>query len=415
MAISHLARLPPGRFALVLLGLSFLVGVAGRGLQESYPVFVLPLGQEFGWSRAAISGVYAVSFVVVGFSGPLIGFLYDRFGAVAVYGAGLGASGLAAFLAPLCDEVWQLALTLGLLMGFGSACVGMVAFAALLSRWFRARLNLALAVAQSSYGTGILVMAPTAQILIDWQGWRAAYWCFGTALLALLPLLALVPWRRAGQGHPDYAPLRAAPGPGGASAAGGPSFRQALGDPTFWGIVWGFTFTGIGMYTVSLQVPAYLVSVGYTAQDAAEAYGLVGVLLPAGVIGFGWLSDRIRRRYAMALAYALSILGMAALLGLGDGPSLPLLALFVICFGGTFGSRGPAFLTIGARAFQGPELGRIMGGLTIGMGGGAAIGSWLGGALVDLTGGYVAGLWCGMASLALAYLPYLVVRAMYRS
>lgn len=411
--MSILSRMSPGRLALVLLGLSFLVGAAGRGLQESYPVFVLPLGEEFGGTRAAISGVYATSFIVVGFAGPLIGFVYDRFGAFAVYGAGLGATGLAAILATFCSEVWQLALSLGLLMGFGSACVGMVAFAALLSRWFRARLNLALAVAQSSYGAGILLMAPTAQLLIDWQGWRTAYWCFGVALLGLLPLLALVPWRRANAGHPDYAPRRVGAGAKGDGA--GPTLGQALRSPTFWGIVWGFTFTGIGMYTVSLQAPAYLVSVGYTPRAAAEAYGFVGVLLPAGVIGFGWLSDRIRRRHAMALAYGLSILGMLALLGLRDGPSLPLLMLFVFCFGGSFGSRGPALLTIAARNFQGPQLGRITGGLTIGMGGGAALGAWLGGALVDLTGGYVAGLYCGMASLVLAYMPYLLVRTMYRS
>ena len=117
----------------------------------------------------------------------------------------------------------------------------------------------------------------------------------------------------------------------------------------------------------------------------------------------------------MALSYGLSILGMAALLGLRAGPSLPLLALFVVCFGGTFGSRGPAFLTIAAHNFQGPRIGRIIGALTIGMGGGSAIGSWFGGALLDLTGDYIASLWCGMVCLFLAYLPYLVVRTMYRS
>ena len=413
MPVSLLERLSPGRFALVLLALSFVVGLAGRGLHESYPVFVLPLTHEFGWSRTAISGVFAASYVVVGFSGPAIGFLYDRFGALALYGSGLGAIGLAAVLATFCSEIWQLTLSLGLLMGFGAASVGMVGFAALLSRWFRTRLNLALAVAQSSYGAGLLLVAPLAQLLIDWQGWRAAYWCFGAVLLALLPVLALVPWRRASEGHPDYGTPDPSADP--RPRESGLRFADALSDPTFWGIVWGFTFTGIGMYTVSVQAPAYLVSIGYDAQSAADAYGLVGLLLPIGVIGFGWLSDRIRRRHAMALAYGLSILGMLALLGLADGPSLPLLMLFVLCFGGTFGSRGPAFLTIAARHFQGAHIGRITGGLTVGMGGGAAIGAWLGGVLVDFTGGYIAGLWCGMASLVLAYMPYLVVRNMFRA
>lgn len=413
MSELSLARLPPSRFALLLLGLSFVLGLAGRGLQETYPVFVLPLTDEFGWSRAAISGVYATSFVIVGFSGPVIGGLYDRFGPFAVYAAGIASAALAAISATFCTEVWQMAASLGAMMGFGSACVGMVPFAALLSRWFHARLNLALAVAQSSYGAGILIMVPTAQLLIDWQGWRTAYWCFAVVLLSLLPLMLMVPWRRAAAGNPeqDLPPL----GNVRAKVAHGPSLRQALFDPTFWGIIWGFTFTGIGMYVVSLQAPAYLVSIGYAPKTAASAYGVIGLLLPLGVIAFGWLCDRIGRRYTMAISYGSSILGVFALLGLGSGPSLPLLVVFVVCFGSSFGSRGPAFLTIAAHSFQGSQLGRITGALTIGMGGGIAIGSWLGGALLDLTGDYVAGLWCGVICLALAYLPYLAVAKMQRT
>jgi MFS family permease len=255
-------------------------------------------------------------------------------------------------------------------------------------------------------------MAPTAQFLIDWRGWRTTYLVFAIAVAALLPILLLVPWRRATAGHPDYVRTTG----GGTGLAGqGMTLRQAFATPVFWGIVWSFIFTGIGMYTVSLQAPAYLVHVGYTSKEAAEAFGIMGFLLPVGVIGFGWLSVRIGRQRAMLLAYATSAAGILALVGLAAGPSLALLGLFAICFGGSFGSRGPAVLTIAALNFQGPHLGRIYGMLTIGMGGGGAIGAWLGGILHDLTGDYQAGLWTGIASLFLATLPFLLVRGMARS
>ena len=99
------------------------------------------------------------------------------------------------------------------------------------------------------------------------------------------------------------------------------TLRQALASPAFWAITWSFSFTGIGMYSVSLQVPAYLVSVGYQASTAAEVVGVIGLLLPFGVVGFGWLADAIGRRPAMALAYGLSIIGIVSLMHLAAGPS----------------------------------------------------------------------------------------------
>jgi predicted MFS family arabinose efflux permease len=223
----------------------------------------------------------------------------------------------------------------------------------------------------------------------------------------------LVPWRLARAGHPAY--RRRDDGTERHPMAEGPTLARALATPTFWSIVWSFVFTGIGMYSVSLQAPAYLVSIGYSPQQAAEAFGVLGLLLPMGVIGFGWLSDHIGRQRAMFLAYGLSIAGILCLVGLARGPSLLLLAFFVICFGGTFGSRGPALLTIAALTFQGPHLGKIYGMVTIGMGGGGAIGAWLGGVLHDVTGGYAVGHWVGMASLCVASMPFFLVRSMART
>ena len=35
---------------------------------------------------------------------------------------------------------------------------------------------------------------------------------------------------------------------------------------------------------------------GYTPTEAAHAFGLIGFLVPVGMISFGWLGDRIGRR-----------------------------------------------------------------------------------------------------------------------
>ena len=41
--------------------LCFSLNMLGRGLSDSFAVFVLPLGREFGWSRAQMMGAYSIS------------------------------------------------------------------------------------------------------------------------------------------------------------------------------------------------------------------------------------------------------------------------------------------------------------------------------------------------------------------
>ena len=64
----------------------------GRGLGDSYAVFLLPLEREFGWSRYQLTSVYSVFLLVSGFVAPLIGMLFDRVGPRLVYSIGIRAS-----------------------------------------------------------------------------------------------------------------------------------------------------------------------------------------------------------------------------------------------------------------------------------------------------------------------------------
>jgi hypothetical protein len=45
----------------------------GRGLGDTYAVFLLPLEREFGWSRSQVTGVYSLYLLVNGLTAPLVG------------------------------------------------------------------------------------------------------------------------------------------------------------------------------------------------------------------------------------------------------------------------------------------------------------------------------------------------------
>lgn len=187
---------PTGWAALGVLGLCFLLNALARGAGETYAVFLLPIGAETGWDRAALTSVYSVYMLANGLASPFVGLAFDRFGGRALYVFGLVSLGGGFWLAGRMEQLWQLALFVGVFGGLGIASLGMIPGSILISRWFDARLATAMAIASAGLGTGTLVLAPLAQVLVDDVGWRGGYALIGGTVFVLALPVALLPWRR---------------------------------------------------------------------------------------------------------------------------------------------------------------------------------------------------------------------------
>src|ERR1700688_2420425 len=170
----------PARMALNVLALCFALSVFGRGLVESFTVFLKPISESFGWDRAEVVSVYSLTALAGGLAAPLIGRLFDRSGPRSVYSLGLLLLGGAFLVAAHAQHLWQFQLSVGLCVGLGIALTGNVPNSILLGRWFGPRLPTAMAIMYSATGAGILVLLPASQLLIDRIGWRDAYQLFGT-------------------------------------------------------------------------------------------------------------------------------------------------------------------------------------------------------------------------------------------
>jgi MFS family permease len=403
------APLKTTRVALNVLALCFALSVLGRGLGESFTVFLKPISENFGWDRAQVVSVYSLAALAGGLASPLIGRLFDRSGPRTVYSLGLALLGGAFLVAGHAQELWQFQLSLGLCVGFGIAFIGNVPNSILLGRWFGPRLPTAMAIVYSATGAGVLILLPASQVLIDHLGWRGAYQIFGTAALLLLVPLLLLPWRLFTSGSAHLATSAAAE-----FIDEGWTLLSAMRHHAFWALFSTFFFTAIGMYAISPQVVAYLIDAGFPPLQAATAWGFSGVVLLFGMLGVSWLDGIIGRRPSVLLSYAISIVGIVMLWLLQWYPNFWLLTGFVVCFGSMIGSRGPLLTATAMKIFRGERVGTIYGAISIGSGLGSAFGSWGGGLIHDWTHSYNPLLAFALVSVLLGMIPFLLVPALRR-
>ena len=405
-----LARpLKPGRVALNVLALCFALSVLGRGLGESFTVFLKPISENFGWDRAQVVSVYSLTWLAGGLTAPVVGRLFDRYGPRSVYSLGLLLLGGAFLVASQAQALWQFQLSVGLAVGIGIAFIGNVPNSILLGRWFGPRLPTAMAVVYSAAGAGVLVLLPASQILIDHFGWRGAYQIFGIAALGLLAPLLLLPWRLFSTGSPHIA-KKADPD----FVDGGWTLASAMRHHAFWALFATFFFTAVGMYALAAQIVAYLIDAGFPPLQAATAWGFSGVVLLFGMLGVTQLDAIIGRRPSVLLSYAISIVGIILLWLLQYYPNFWLLAAFVVTFGSMIGSRGPLITATAMKIFRGERVGTIYGTISIGSGLGSGLGAWAGGLIHDWTHSYDPVIAFALVAVVLGMIPFLVVPALRR-
>jgi MFS family permease len=392
-----------------VLALCFALSVLGRGLGESFTVFLKPISEEFGWDRGQVVSVYSLTWLAGGLTAPLVGRLFDRSGPRMVYSLGLLLLGASFLIAAHARHLWQFQLSVGLCVGLGIALIGNVPNSILLGRWFGPRLPTAMAILYSATGAGILVLLPASQLLIDRIGWRDAYQLFGIVALCLMLPLLLLPWRLFATGSPHIA-SKADPG----FVDNGWTLGSAMRHHAFWALFCTFFFTAVAMYAITAQIVAYLIDAGFPPLQAATAWGFSGVVLLFGMLGISALDGIIGRRPSVLFSYGISIVGIILLWLIQYYPNYWLLTGFIICFGSMIGSRGPLITATALNIFRGERVGTIFGTISIGSGLGSGLGSWAGGLIHDWTHSYTWLIVFALVNVVLGLIPFLVVPALRR-
>lgn len=385
----------------VIVAVGALAGAATFGVVQTFSVFLPPLQQELGASRAALSLAFSVNMLVFGASSVLGGALVDRYGTRRLAAAGGMLFGLGMLLAAGSGSAGQLILTFGGIAGSGIGGLhGPLQY--LTARWFDRRKGLALGILPAGASLGTVVLSPLAEALIRWRGWRMTFVVLGlvaaAAILSAVPLLVESP--EAFGLRPDGAPAANPSAP--ASAPSPWTNRAALRTPAFWTLLGTWYCCCTSHSGPLVHVAAHARDVGAGARWAAGMLSAFGASSFAGRIGLGVLADRIGGRPTLIGSLAAQSLLVIAFGGTRQPWALMLLFVaFGVAYGGVFAQYPVILREYFGATRVGAVYGAAMGVNALAM----ASGPFLAGLVHDVTGTYQVPFWVsGTLGLAGAFL-----------
>jgi MFS family permease len=364
---------------------------------QAFGAYAVVLRSEFGWSRSALSGAFAMAGVESGLLGPVVGWLLDRFGprrvmlgGVVLLGGGLIGFGFIQSLAQFYFVYFVMSVG-GTLSGFLAVTVALVS-------WFSRHRAKALGITQIGFGVGGLLI-PITVTAIERYGWRPTAVCSGVVITALgIPLAWTMRDRPERYGetpdglpHAEAGAPRSAPAARAVAADGSEDFtvRQAVRTQGFWFISLGHGAALLIVSAVMVHLSLHLTeNLGYTLTQASGFVALMTAAQMAGTVSGGFLGDRFEKR---AIATVCMVMHTSALLLLAFATNWLMVVAFAVLHGWAWGTRGPLMQAIRADYFGTMRFGTIMGVSLLIVTVGSTVGPVLAGLLADRTGDYRAG------------------------
>ena len=394
-----MAQRLPFYYGWVILAVASVPSFGARPVMAvaTLSVFVVPMTDEFGWSRAQFSGAVSLGALFGLLVSPFAGRLIDRYGSGVLLSASSAVVGLCAIGLSLTSPIWSFyALYVPGRAVFSSPLE--LGTSTAVSNWFIRRRPMGLAYMGVIQGIGLTIFPVIAQVLIDGWGWRTAWLAVGIFTLStgIIPMLLLMARRPEDMGleadpEKDH---RTVPTSNVAAAGAPPSasntesnytVRQALATRAFWLLaifsVFGFVVqAGISLH----QVPHYIGQGVPTHLAALTASTFAFGQVPGGVFWSFW-ARRVPLRVLLSVAAATMSAGA---IGTGFSSSLSTGIPMGFLLGVGVGGIHLLLRLTWADYYGRLHLGSIRGLTLPAQIGGQAIGPIIAGFMYDSTGGY---------------------------
>ena len=375
MPASPPASAPPDkdpRYGWVMVFVVFVLTALSFGAMGSISVFLKPLALEFDWSRGETAFGYTATSLASAVAGVFWGYIADRFGSRWFGIVGALAMTLSLLLLSEQTQLYQFYALYFLFGAIGNAIVSTPLYANV-GFWFHRSPGLAMGVTAAGGAFGQGVVPYLVGMIIDDQGWRAAYVSMAWGYLAVaLPLALLIresPSRERARVEPTQPPADA---------------PVSEVEAVIW-ISIAVIFCCNCMAVPIVHLVPLLTDAGEPLEFATR---MLMVLMFAGVLGrilAGKLADSIgglRAYILMSLGQTLSVFWFPHLSG--DAALYFLSVFFGFTYSGVMTSSVVCIRMMISAGFAGRALGitAFFGWLGMGMGG------YFGGLLYDMGGTY---------------------------
>lgn len=371
-------------YGYVIVAASFAIQWVCVGAMFTYGIFFKPLLNEFGWSRATISGASSITMLFVGLMGIVSGRLNDRFGPrviMVVSGLFLGGGYL---LMSLLQAPWQLYLFYGVIVGTGMASHDIVTLSTV-ARWFVRRRGMMTGIVKTGTGAGQLMVPLIATVLLAAYGWRTSYLLIGAAALILFVLISLLFRRNPQQmGLLPYGAESTMSVPSD-SAEQGLSLREVIRTRQFWLISLAYFSVIYCLLTIIVHIVPHATDIGISPTRAAGVLSTIGGVSMVGRFTMGTASDRIGSKRVWIICFIILI---ASFLWLQITRELWMFYLFAVVYGFAHGGFFVLVSPMTAELFGTRAHGVIFGIIYFAGTFGGSLGPVLAGYIFDITQSY---------------------------
>jgi predicted MFS family arabinose efflux permease len=336
-----------------------LIVCNGPVLAFTFGLFLKPVSEEFGWDRGTTSAASAMASLMLAVGAPFTGMLVDRFGVRRVLLPVIALSSLAVAAISFARGSPLIFIGLYTVAGLASAGQGPLPYAKTIAAWFDRKRGLAIGIAMSGVGIGIIVVPQLVVFLIQRCGWREAYLGLGALAFAVaFPAVAIF-LHEPCEGKTSYARS-------GKGLAGLPGRFWLLAAPIF--------LVAIAVNGTIVHLVPLLTDRGVTPSLAVGMLGAVGIASIVGRLSSGYLVDRFFAPQVAAGFFLLPCIGLY-LLAIESDYVLRLIA--VISLGLALGCEIDMMAFLTTRYFGLQRFGELYGYLFAVFSAGAALGVYL--------------------------------------
>jgi len=396
-------------YAWIILIVTFLSVIVAAVTNTMSGVMMIPFEEEFGWSRASISGAFAICITLVGFSGPFVAGLFQKFTVRKVLLIGMGTLLLALLLTTLMTQIWHLYIIWGVIIGLSAGAFLTVLNTYVATTWFEKKRGLALGLLTSSSAAGQLVFLPLLAYVVGNFSWRSAILTiFGFGLIIYLCIWIFMKNDPADVGVLPLGAKESNPlnihrvNPIKAAFDG---LKLGIKSKAFWLLagsffICGFSTSGlIGTHFISLCI-----GYGYKEVTAASLLAFMGIFNIIGTTLSGYFSDRLDNRWLLFWYYGLRGLSLLVLPFALSTNSVFYLAAFAIFYGLDWIATVPPTIKLATDHFGKDKVGVIYGWIYSAHQLGAGAAAYGGGLVYSWFNAYqsiffAAGIFCIIATL----------------